>query len=229
MKNNVLLRSYIVFSVFYLCLILIGKVDIAWFLKPLPLPFLLISVYNFEKFPTKSWLFSALVFSWIGDIILMFAFKGELYFILGLISFLISHLLYIILFVKQGNTTRHRKNIIFWIAFILILLYLKNMLGFLYPKLGDLKIPVTIYALTISTMLLMALKGYFSWKKPENITILFGAIFFVMSDSILAINKFYEPLPYANFMIMMTYLIAQFAIVVGIENLNRKGISKLQK
>lgn len=228
MKNNVLLRSYIVFSVFYLCLILVGQDDIAWFLKPLPLPLLLVSVYNFDKFPTKSWLFNALVFSWIGDIILMFTPKGELYFILGLISFLISHILYILLFLKQSNTTAYRKNIIFWIAFILILMYLKNMLGFLYPKLGDLKIPVTIYALTISTMLLMALKGYFSWRKPENITILFGAIFFVMSDSILAINKFYEPLPYANFMIMLTYLIAQCAIVIGIENLNRKG-SKLQK
>jgi len=229
MKNNVLLRSYIVFSVFYLCLILIVREDMAWYLKPLPLPFLLVSVYNFEKFPTKSWLFNALIFSWLGDIILMFATNGELYFILGLISFLISHLLYIILFLKQGNTTDYRKSIIFWVAFILILMYLKNMLGFLYPKLGDLKIPVTIYPLTVSTMLLMALKGYFSWRKPENITILFGAIFFVMSDSILAINKFYEPLPYGNFMIMMTYLVAQCAIVFGIENLNRNGISKLQK
>lgn len=229
MKNNILLRSYVVFSVFYLCLILFGKEDIAWFLKPLPLPFLLVSVYYFEKFPTKSWLFSALIFSWIGDIILMFAAKGELYFILGLVSFLISHLFYIILFLKQGNTTGYRKNIVFWIAFILILLYLKNMLGFLYPKLGDLKIPVTVYAGTISIMLLVALKGYFSWRKPENITILFGAVFFVMSDSILAINKFYEPLPYGNFMIMMTYLVAQCAIVFGIENLNRNGISKLQK
>lgn len=220
MKNNLLLKSFIGISIVYLSIILLGHEAIAWFLKPLLLPFLLFSVYSFEKFPTKNLLFSALIFSWIGDIILMFADKGELYFIFGLVSFLISHILYIVLFSKQGNTTNYRKNIVFWIAFILIILYLKSMLTLLFPKLGDLKIPVSIYALTISTMLLVALKGYFSWKKPANISILFGAMFFVTSDSILAINKFYEPLPYAAFLIMFTYLVAQFAIVVGILKLN---------
>ncbi|HLF52278.1 lysoplasmalogenase [Flavobacterium sp.] len=220
MKNNLLLKGYIGISVVYLLIILLGHEAIAWFLKPLLLPFLLFSVYSFEKFPTKNLLLSALTFSWIGDVILMFADKGELYFIFGLVSFLISHILYIVLFSKQGTTTDYRKNIIFWIAFILIILYLKSMLTLLFPKLGDLKIPVSIYSLTISAMLLVALKGYFSWKKPANISILFGAMFFVTSDSILAINKFYEPLPYAAFLIMFTYLVAQFAIVVGILKLN---------
>ena len=222
MKNSLLLKGYIGISVVYLSIILLGHEAIAWFLKPLLLPFLLFSVYTFEKFPTKNLLLSALTFSWIGDVILMFADKGELYFIFGLVSFLISHILYIVLFSKQGNTTDYRKNIIFWIAFILIILYLKSMLTLLFPKLGDLKIPVSIYALTISTMLLVALKGYFSWKKPANISILFGAMFFVTSDSILAINKFYEPLPYAAFLIMFTYLVAQFAIVIGIQKLNKE-------
>ncbi|MET0759749.1 MAG: lysoplasmalogenase [Flavobacterium sp.] len=221
MKNNLLLKGYIGISVVYLLIILLGHEDIAWFLKPLLLPFLLFSVYTSEKFPTKNLLLSALTFSWIGDVILMFADKGELYFIFGLVSFLISHILYIVLFSKQENTTDYRKNIIFWIAFILIILYLKSMLTLLFPKLGDLKIPVSIYALTISTMLLVSLKGYFSWEKPANISILFGAMFFVTSDSILAINKFYEPLPYATFLIMFTYLVAQFAIVVGIQKLNK--------
>lgn len=222
MKNSLLLKGYIGISVVYLSIILLGHEAIAWFLKPLLLPFLLFSVYTFEKFPTKNLLLSALTFSWIGDVILMFADKGELYFIFGLVSFLISHILYIVLFSKQGNTTDYRKNIIFWIAFILIILYLKSMLTLLFPKLGDLKIPVSIYALTISIMLLVALKGYFSWKKPANISILFGAMFFVTSDSILAINKFYEPLPYAAFLIMFTYLVAQFAIVIGIQKLNKE-------
>lgn len=222
MKNSLLLKGYIGISVVYLSIILLGHEAIAWFLKPLLLPFLLFSVYTFEKFPTKNLLLSALTFSWIGDVILMFADKGELYFIFGLVSFLISHILYIVLFSKQGNTTDYKKNIIFWIGLILIILYLKSMLTLLFPKLGDLKIPVSIYALTISIMLLVALKGYFSWKKPANISILFGAMFFVTSDSILAINKFYEPLPYAAFLIMFTYLVAQFAIVIGIQKLNKE-------
>jgi uncharacterized membrane protein YhhN len=222
MKNALLLKSYIAFSAVYLLIILFGREDLAWFLKPFLLPFLLVSVYSFEPFPTKKWLLSALAFSWIGDVILMFADKGELYFIFGLVAFLIAHILYIVLFLEQGITTEYRKNITFWIAFVLILIYLKNMLALLFPKLGDLKVPVSIYAITISMMLLVALRGYFSWKKPANILILLGAMFFVSSDSILAINKFYETLPYATLSIMSTYLIAQYLIMTGILKLNTK-------
>jgi uncharacterized membrane protein YhhN len=86
----------------------------------------------------------------------------------------------------------------------------------LFPTLGDLKIPVFVYAATISLMLIEAIKGYFSWQKPTNAVILIGAIFFVTSDSILAINKFYSPLPSASFLIMFTYIVAQYLITSGI-------------
>ena len=43
-----------------------------------------------------------------------------------------------------------------------------------------------------------------------------GAIFFIISDSLLAINKFYFPLPYSAFWIMSTYSFAQYFIVSGI-------------
>lgn len=220
MKNSLLLKSYIGISVVYLLIILLGHEGIAWFFKPFLLPFLLFSVYTFENFPTKKLLLSALLFSWIGDVILMFTDKGELYFVFGLVSFLISHIIYIAVFSKQGNTQGYRTKIIFWIAFMLIILYLKSMLTLLFPKLGTLKIPVSMYALTISVMLLVALKGYFSWKKPANLLLFIGALFFVTSDSILAINKFHEPLPYASFLIMFTYLVAQMAIVIGVQKLN---------
>jgi uncharacterized membrane protein YhhN len=61
----------------------------------------------------------------------------------------------------------------------------------LLPSLGDLTIPVFIYALVISTMLLFAFA--LMWKKPANWYILIGAVIFVSSDSILAFNKFYNP------------------------------------
>lgn len=218
---NNYLKIFAGISVFYLVLLFIGQDEIAWYLKPILLPFLILETYSSENFKTKNLLLSALVFSWIGDMILMFADKGELYFIFGLVSFLIAHIIFIVLFIKQEKETT-TTNKLFWIGLIIVGIYLFGMLSLLYPSLGDLKIPVTVYAVTISTMLLMAIKGYFNWSKPYNQTVLLGALVFVSSDSILAINKFHSELPKSGFLIMITYIVAQFLITKGILNLNKK-------
>ncbi|MFK7050216.1 MULTISPECIES: lysoplasmalogenase [Flavobacterium] len=216
------LKIFTGISIFYLILLLTKQDALAWYFKPLLLPFLVLETYKSNDFRTKNLLLSALFFSWIGDVVLMFAHKDELFFILGLVSFLISHILFILLFTKQ-NQTKANSNF-FWIGFIFVILYLFEILHFLFPYLGGLKIPVTIYASTISIMLLMAIKGYFNWSKPNNLTILIGALFFVSSDSILAINKFYPELelPKSGFLIMITYITAQFLITKGILELNKK-------
>ena len=103
-----------------------------------------------------------------------------------------------------------------------VLLYLFGFLYFLWDKLGVMKIPVIIYALVISTMLLVAIKGYFTWNSKSGKLLLIGAVFFVLSDSILAINKFYVPIYLSSFWIMSTYITAQFLIVKGVLNLNSK-------
>lgn len=222
MKNKLISKSYIVFSVLYLVIIILGREDIAWYIKPFLLPFLLYCVFIFEEFQTKNILLTALTFSWIGDIILMFADKGELYFIFGLVAFLISHLFYIFLFNKQFKTENNKNKLVFIIGIGVIIVYLSTMLSLLLPSLGELKIPVVIYALVISTMLLYAFKGSLHWQNPANLYILLGAIVFVSSDSILAINKFYTSLPNASFWIMATYLAAQFLITSGVLCLNKK-------
>jgi uncharacterized membrane protein YhhN len=223
MKAKIATTTYIVFSVIYLLIIVAGKEEIAWYLKPFLLPFLLFLVYSADYFPTKKILLSALVFSWIGDIILMFTDQGKLYFIFGLVAFLISHSIYIMLFNQQAKPTKIKLNVFFLVGIALILIYLAAMLSLLLPHLGDLKLPVIVYATVISTMLFFALKGSIHWHKPASIFILCGAIFFVSSDSILAINKFYNPLPNASFWIMLSYLVAQFLIVSGILLLNKKN------
>ena len=219
---NKFLNYFLVISVFYLLLIIFGQDSIAWYFKPFLLPFLISATYKSEVFSTKKWLLLALTFSWIGDIILLFANKSEMYFILGLVSFLIAHILFILLFIKQKSEGNYSKNWSFWFGFITVLVYLGSMLSLLFPKLGDLKIPVSVYAFIISLMLIMAIKGYFSWQKPMNILILIGALFFVISDSFLAINKFYNPILSANFIIMFTYIIAQYCITAGVLKLNLK-------
>ena len=222
MKKDLILKSFIGLSFIYLVILVFDRDDLVWFLKPFLLPFLILAVYVHEKFSTKKILITALTLSWIGDIILMFADKGELYFIAGLVAFLLSHISYITLFNKQLKIYLKKSKVIFWVGVTTIAFYLIVMMLILLPSLGDLKIPVFVYALTISIMLLFALKGFLNWQKPANSYILIGAAIFVASDSILAFDKFYAPLQCSSFLIMATYLTAQYFIVIGILELNKK-------
>ncbi|RXR19378.1 lysoplasmalogenase [Flavobacterium amnicola] len=216
------LKYFVIVSIVYLAFIVFGKEDIAWYLKPLLLPCLLLAVNESSEFTTKKLLLSALVFSWIGDVVLLFADKGELYFIFGLVSFLIAHILFIFLFIKQEAYKTPNKAL-FGLGVVFIAGYLFVMLTVLFPTLGDLKIPVSVYAFTISLMLVMAIRGGLTWRNPMNLLILNGAISFVVSDSILAMNKFYTALPNASLLIMSTYLIAQYLITFGVLKLNEQA------
>lgn len=222
MKNAVLFKIYIALSFIYLLLLYLGYESLDCYLKPALIPLLILGVYFSKKIPTQNILLTALLFSWIGDVILLFSDIGEIYFILGLVSFLISHLLYCVLFNRQFKEKIKRNAIIFIIGSILIACYLVGMLSVLFPSLGDLKIPVIVYASVISVMLLFAYNGLMTWKKPGNQYVFIGALFFVISDSILALNKFHTPFKKSSFIIMLTYLVAQYLIVIGILKLNSK-------
>ncbi|HCF04122.1 lysoplasmalogenase [Flavobacterium sp.] len=222
MKNKLYLSVYIGFSIFYLLITAFDQEDIARILKPFLLPILVFAVASSAHFGTKKILITALTFSWIGDVILLFADKGEIYFIFGLVAFLVSHVFYIVLFSKQTISKTISNKLSFGAGIGLILLYFFGMITTLGPKLGSLTIPVVIYAVVISTMLFYALKGSFQWNTIPYQSVFIGAVFFICSDSILAFNKFDQPIPYASFLIMITYLAAQFCIVWGILKLNQK-------
>jgi uncharacterized membrane protein YhhN len=222
MKTPLLLKTYIGFCIIYLSILFLNIQGFDLYMKPLILPILMLIVTFSENFPTKKILLTALIFSWIGDIVLLFASNGELYFIFGLVSFLVSHLVYIVLFNKQQTTRENDNKVQFWIGVLLIIGYFTFMIFTLFPKLGPLKIPVLVYAIVITTMLFFAFKGSLKWAIPANNYILIGAIVFVSSDSVLAFNKFYTPIENASFYIMATYCLAQYLIVKGILQLNSK-------
>ena len=101
-------------------------------------------------------------------------------------------------------------------VFILLIMgYGVSLVWFLFSHLGDLKIPVMVYAAVICTMLLCSLHVFTKVNKPANVLYLSGAVFFVVSDSLLAINKFHQPFAYAGVLIMLTYCAAQYFIATG--------------
>jgi uncharacterized membrane protein YhhN len=159
----------------------------------------------------------ALVFCWLGDSLLLFQEQNELYFIGGLLAFLTGHLLYILAyrqFQSAGNSNglSITKKIRFSFP---IILAGTGLIAILFPALGPLTIPVIVYALVLMLMVMMALFRYGRTSAESFWMIFGGAILFMISDSALALNKFYAPFHYSGPIIMMTYISAQYLIVQG--------------
>jgi uncharacterized membrane protein YhhN len=183
--------------------------------KPMLIPILILLLY-FSKNTVqyRKLIVTGLFFSWLGDIFLLFDAKDDLFFIFGLVCFLTTHIFYIIYFLKIPSSTVSLLKKQPWLV-LLIIAYGAVLVWLLYPHLGDLKIAVIIYATVICTMLLCSLHIFLKVNTPANLFYLVGAAFFVLSDSLLAINKFYQPFAFAGVYIMLTYCAAQYFIVNG--------------
>ena len=149
----------------------------------------------------------ALICSFLGDVFLIF--EGEFYFIAGLLSFLIAHLLFIRIVVKRLQKNLYSKivvSIIPFLTFYLVLIFtLKN-------SLGELLIPEIIYGLTIAVFGMVSLIDYLNTKSIKSLYMLIGAVIFMFSDAILAVNRFYKSEHTLEVLVMITYVFAQYLI-----------------
>lgn len=188
---------------------------IQYFAKPLIVPALaayFISCAGTVSSRLKRWILAALFFSWAGDVLLMFVPKNEIFFLAGLVSFLLAHIFYIIFF----HRVRVLENIKGKLLLLLVVVaYYAILITILLPYLGDMKVPVLVYGLVISFMLMLAMHMVFITDKKAGKWMMAGALLFVLSDSILAFNKFYKPFELAGILIMLTYGLAQLLIVKG--------------
>ena len=153
----------------------------------------------------------ALLFSLAGDVLLMFTDISASFFLSGLVAFLLAHIMYIMVFLDKKNSKK--------IALIFITVLLIYAIGIFYllkDGLGDMLIPVIVYMLVILTMILTSTMRKDNVSNKSYNLVFIGAIFFVISDSFLAINKFYQPVPLSKIIIMSTYSLAQYLIVLGL-------------
>jgi uncharacterized membrane protein YhhN len=172
-------------------------------------------------------IFTGLVFSFFGDIVLMFAAKGPNFFMLGLVSFLIAHIFYSLAFYRDFKNDPMASKKFGHLMLFLMGIFSLSYYALLRPFLADLRIPVMVYIFIISIMAILA--GY-RYKRVNLISfrlIFTGAIFFVISDSALAYNKFVSSYPYSGIIIMGTYIIAQYLITIG--SIERKVVGMAVK
>jgi len=162
----------------------------------------------------------AILFSFAGDVALMFESIDARYFMGGLLAFMIAHIAYIMAYRKHQNTRQDEgvqgiQKIRF--AFPIVLAG-SGLVVILYPTLGALRLPVIIYALVLVLMVLNALFRY-GRTSPQSFWMVFaGAILFMISDSILALDKFLTPISHAGTLIMATYATGQFLLVQGLSD-----------
>jgi len=183
--------------------------------KPLLMPILIgyfIAQANSFTSSLKKWIVLALVFSWAGDVLLMFEPMNNNFFIFGLVAFLLAHVFYILFYENIIWLEHLKKN---YSLFVPVILYYAALIYFLLSHLGDMKFPVIIYGLVISYMLAQALQIARIKNKKTAVLMIAGAVLFISSDSILAVNKFYNPLENAGMLIMLTYGVAQLLITIG--------------
>ncbi|MEO6540007.1 MAG: lysoplasmalogenase, partial [Ferruginibacter sp.] len=169
-----------------------AKIEMLHFVvKPLLIPALILLLFfTRSTVPGKKLLLTGLFFSWLGDIFLLFEYKNALFFIFGLASFLTTHIFYIIYFmrIRSAESSLLKKQPV---LAALVLGYGITLVWQLFPRLGDLTLPVIVYAAVICTMLLCSLHIFLKVNNKAAGYFLLGAFLFVISDSLLAIDKFY--------------------------------------
>ncbi|HET6829388.1 MAG TPA: lysoplasmalogenase family protein [Ramlibacter sp.] len=145
-----------------------------------------------------------LAFSLAGDVFLMF--QG--YFIPGLVSFLAAHLCYIVLF-KDGVPWFPSRRALLAVLAVGAAMY-GLLFGFLPPVL---KVAVAAYTLVIALMAAQAMGRASVLRDKASLGVAVGAGLFMLSDSLLAVNRFALPLPMAQLWVLATYYAAQVLIV----------------
>lgn len=212
-QSKVIFGIYAVVVALELLFIYFDQSQLRWFTKPLLMPLLMIG-FSIASVKQNGILFylilAALFLSWGGDVLL----QMEGMFIPGLVSFLLAHVCYIIYFTKTGKGKQGLVQLK-PIVVLPVLLYILLFLWLLFPYLDALKIPVTVYGITIGTMLLLALNTRHKLQDKTALLFIAGALLFVISDSVLAVNLFAYKHMLLSLLVMITYAAAQYFIVKG--------------
>ena len=191
----------------------LGK-PIEYITKPLLMPLLII--FYLTYLPVVNWWYvTGLIGGFLGDVFLMLPDPSgkKTAFKIGLISFLLGHMFYIVALIQLGWDYGHFQwwSLLIGASFVIFGI----IIG---PKLlkhcGKMKIPVLVYLIVIILMgvTTTALIGL---NTLGVVLLIVGAWLFVISDTFNAFNKFAKPIPNERLITMSTYIVGQFLMVLG--------------
>ncbi|WP_443938996.1 lysoplasmalogenase [Pedobacter sp. MW01-1-1] len=156
-----------------------------------------------------------LLFALAGDVALLYQGVDPKFFMYGLAAFFLCHVFYIRAFALDHWSNPEQKNPYFLWAVGVLGIFCVGLFFYLQPHLGGLQFPVLAYAIVISVMAIMAINRYGKVNITSFKLIMYGSLFFVFSDTVLAVSKFVNPIPQSSSLIMASYMIAQYLIAYG--------------
>lgn len=177
-----------------------------WLFKPLTTLLIAWSVWRTPSaLPRyRAWLLVGLVLSTAGDVFLMLPVDA---FVAGLASFLLAHLAYLIA-LKQ----RERLFAVIW-PFALHAVVAGLVLSQLWPGLpGELRVPVVVYVVVLAAMAAQALAMWWRKRDAASASAAWGGAFFVLSDALLAWDRFVAPFAAASLAVLASYWVAQWGL-----------------
>ena len=146
---------------------------------------------------------AGLLFCAAGDAALGFENGENLTIGLGL--FLVAQVLFVVTFTRDFKIQKPRiPGAVFLVAYAVL------MACTLTPSLEDMALPVYVYLTVITVMGIAA-----AFRYPTSKLVVCGALFFIASDSMLAIEEFRDPFPASDYLVMVTYYVAIFLIAYG--------------
>ena len=178
---------------------------------------LLILYYVTSADPLAIFLLLALITSWLGDILLIP--QGHAWFTAGGISFLFSHVFFILAYTEhiQYAGTPWAIVIPAELLYYAISVFIIHKVRPTTPK--PMVVPMCLYLIANSTMNVFALIQFFTHRNVAACTALIGAILFFISDCTLFLVRYYKKNPNLifkkHFTVMLTYLAGELLIVLG--------------
>lgn len=163
------------------------------------------------------WFGLGILFSLVGDVLLMISL--DRLFLAGLAVFLFAQIAYII-----GFNIPVPEMSIWGVALALIIgmggaRVIRRILEAATAKgQGRMRIPIAVYGVVISLMLLSAMLKQFdiTWEAWAGLLVGVGAFLFYISDIILAWNKFVAPIPHGRIYNIAAYHLGQIALIAGV-------------
>lgn len=169
--------------------------------KPLTTALIAVHAWQAGVSVERRWVVAGLALSLIGDVALLWPERG---FLPGLVAFLCAHAAYLVAFTRRTRLAARPA------PFVAYALVAGGILSMLWPGVpSGLRVPVVVYVVFLAAM---AAQAAVVSRTSRTLVLAAGGALFVLSDALLATNKFHGALPLAPLWILATYWAAQWCI-----------------